>query len=649
MGSATSVVRKPLREQDADQLASALAHDQRLEEYAHVVRAKGLTGAMVSHMSADEVVKALDIADASLANHLGALLAYEKSAKAASEAHRATLEAAAGSPVKEDDAEHEMEGQLALMRQVRESMRNGDASDAHLAETAIGVSVEDTPREEEAQRVAPEPAAPTPSKRLSNAQLRSSALGGEGHTPRGGLRKEGEAPVVDTATLPPDAAHHARAMEVGDVADEASNLQHLKELASTREDSLVARIIDEVSGDYDGTDRDEFEALFKKYNLFQKAGMDELRGQLFAMFDRDGDGKVAVDELAWEADVVAAVGSDLNAAKIDTEQVTKTGRLSLVEFSQKEQKKKGKKKGGKKKKAAKGPPKPATVDVALDGAVGHFDIRVAKDELLKLQETGSNPALEQQLLDALVADCLKHNDRDDDGALSFDEFKGWAGGSTLVDELISHFHLFDAAGAPTPAQPAAPPADAADDETAGAAFPDLLYPPTSSPDAPAQSFDVVPGTKSRQTARCDDRPGAALICSFGERSRLARAGHKKVCKEIRARAEAPAAVAPLEVLRPAPDRADEIRAHRRGTRGGSRAREANPEREPESARFGGRCPICLDEWDSYKKAVKIFKRAVELGNVQATIELGYMYEKGRGVRLDLKKASQLYRMAADRG
>ena len=52
---------------------------------------------------------------------------------------------------------------------------------------------------------------------------------------------------------------------------------------------------------------------------------------------------------------------------------------------------------------------------------------------------------------------------------------------------------------------------------------------------------------------------------------------------------------------------------------------------------------------SYKKAVKIYKRAVELGNVQATIELGHMYEKGRGVRVDMKKASQLYRMAADRG
>jgi hypothetical protein len=52
---------------------------------------------------------------------------------------------------------------------------------------------------------------------------------------------------------------------------------------------------------------------------------------------------------------------------------------------------------------------------------------------------------------------------------------------------------------------------------------------------------------------------------------------------------------------------------------------------------------------SYKKAVKIYKRAVELGSVQATIELGHMYELGRGVTLDLKKANQLYRMAADRG
>jgi TPR repeat protein len=52
---------------------------------------------------------------------------------------------------------------------------------------------------------------------------------------------------------------------------------------------------------------------------------------------------------------------------------------------------------------------------------------------------------------------------------------------------------------------------------------------------------------------------------------------------------------------------------------------------------------------SYKKAVKIYKRAIELGSVQATIELGLMYERGRGVTLDLKKASQLYRMAADRG
>ena len=205
-------------------------------------------------------------------------------------------------------------------------------------------------------------------------------------------------------------------------------------------------------------------------------------------------------------------------------------------------------------------------------------------------------------------------------------------------------------------------------------------------------------------------------------------GHKKVCKEIRARAEAPTPPPspPRDVVYgPAPrSHADEIRARIAAEHEAARARrEANPEREPESVRFGGRCPICLDEWDvnksnalmicccrricascdlkignkecplcrmswpksdqeqlarlrrhvendvpeainvlarsyrdgdlglvqSYKKAVKIYKRAVELGNAQATIELGHMYEKGRGVTLDLKKAKQLYRMAADRG
>jgi TPR repeat protein len=52
---------------------------------------------------------------------------------------------------------------------------------------------------------------------------------------------------------------------------------------------------------------------------------------------------------------------------------------------------------------------------------------------------------------------------------------------------------------------------------------------------------------------------------------------------------------------------------------------------------------------SDKKAVKLFKRAVELGDVAAMVYLGVAYYLGRGVKLDWKKAKQLHRMAADRG
>ena len=57
----------------------------------------------------------------------------------------------------------------------------------------------------------------------------------------------------------------------------------------------------------------------------------------------------------------------------------------------------------------------------------------------------------------------------------------------------------------------------------------------------------------------------------------------------------------------------------------------------------------LDVVTSSKKAVKIYRRAVELGNVSAMTNLGAAYEHGDGVKLDRKKAAQLYRMAADRG
>jgi TPR repeat protein len=176
---------------------------------------------------------------------------------------------------------------------------------------------------------------------------------------------------------------------------------------------------------------------------------------------------------------------------------------------------------------------------------------------------------------------------------------------------------------------------------------------------------------------------------------------------------------------PAPrSHADEVRARIAAEHEAARAlREANPEREPTSARYGSRCPICLEEWDvnvpgvlrvcccrkvcqscekkisfgacplcrvpcaednaealtrlrrhvenevpeaitclgiayregrlglvkSDKKAAKIWKRAVELGDVEAMRYLGEMYRKGLGVKLDKKKAERLFRMAADRG
>jgi TPR repeat protein len=51
---------------------------------------------------------------------------------------------------------------------------------------------------------------------------------------------------------------------------------------------------------------------------------------------------------------------------------------------------------------------------------------------------------------------------------------------------------------------------------------------------------------------------------------------------------------------------------------------------------------------SAKKAAKISKRAVELGDVDAMINLGLLYEHGSGVKLDKKKAEELFRTAADR-
>ena len=212
-------------------------------------------------------------------------------------------------------------------------------------------------------------------------------------------------------------------------------------------------------------------------------------------------------------------------------------------------------------------------------------------------------------------------------------------------------------------------------------------------------------------------------------------GHKKACKKIRDDRAAEAARAKAPTRPPSPPRdvfygpaprshADEVRARIAAEHEAARARrEANPEREPMSTRYGSRCPFCLEDWDvneptalqlcccqkicvscmdktygkpcplcrmpcpsrdaealamirrhvendvpeamtylgnayregqyglvkSMKKTARLYKRAVELGNVEAMLSLGGCYSKGFGVKLDKKKAERLVRMAADRG
>ena len=83
-------------------------------------------------------------------------------------------------------------------------------------------------------------------------------------------------------------------------------------------------------------------------------------------------------------------------------------------------------------------------------------------------------------------------------------------------------------------------------------------------------------------------------------------GHREVCKEIRAERKKEAAKRseastrePLVFYGPeertdVDDARDRVKAEHEAARAW---REANPEPEPLSARFGSRCPICLDAWD----------------------------------------------------
>jgi len=51
----------------------------------------------------------------------------------------------------------------------------------------------------------------------------------------------------------------------------------------------------------------------------------------------------------------------------------------------------------------------------------------------------------------------------------------------------------------------------------------------------------------------------------------------------------------------------------------------------------------------YTKALELFHRAAELGQAEAYCNIGYLFEHGRGVERDSKKAAHYYELAAMRG
>lgn len=55
------------------------------------------------------------------------------------------------------------------------------------------------------------------------------------------------------------------------------------------------------------------------------------------------------------------------------------------------------------------------------------------------------------------------------------------------------------------------------------------------------------------------------------------------------------------------------------------------------------------EAQDYAAAAVYYRRAAEAGHVAAQYDLGYLYEKGLGVKCDLKQAAQWYRRAAEQG
>ncbi|KAH8052700.1 hypothetical protein JL721_10820 [Aureococcus anophagefferens] len=125
-------------------------------------------------------------------------------------------------------------------------------------------------------------------------------------------------------------------------------------------------------------------------------------------------------------------------------------------------------------------------------------------------------------------------------------------------------------------------------------------------------------------------------------------GHREACERIRdADAAAPSPPPAAVVYGPAPrSDADEARARIAAEHEAARARrEANPSPEPLSPRYGPRRGPGL----ARQRAVELYGRASDLGDVEATVALAYALHVGDGVARDDERALELCRAAADWG
>ena len=237
--------------------------------------------------------------------------------------------------------------------------------------------------------------------------------------------------------------------------------------------SVLAQLIAEVSGHYDGLDRFGFEALLLKYKIFQKAGMDELRESLFRLFERDGNGQVDVSEmtralavfqkgdkreklklifqiydrdgngrvsrneltkimrsvvvdtrkllratLEYEASLQAAVGADIKDATLDAEHREGAIALAMNQTTKQQQ-----------------------VHITATNIVGEINVVVSKQNLLALLDDEKNEAtadLDEQLLTHLVDDAMQKHAIENNGVLTLDEIDKWAGATQLIDQLMTH-------------------------------------------------------------------------------------------------------------------------------------------------------------------------------------------------------------------